>query len=803
MSCPDPLLNNSLQQENKKETIQEESSEPNHSFSRDSVLGFLNNLISICCSILEDAEELLQQCYQDKEALLDLLHLKPKTTVLEFLEKTLTDWHLKTKEQEAFKRILDLTKNSKMIGVLKFLLTIKKEFTPLFITGGSSFAELQSCYAKIDEFQAFLQTKVPDFSAEIDELFLKLEENEELLKSTDAFTMIDIDDIDCATQATSEFTQNLDEFCSDVKKRLINNMMNVIDDEARVLGLCPPYQPNVANRGSLLLVEYSKDLELKKKLDYMAPKTQLTAELERIDREFQGGVECAAVVNKMLGRLQRVSYLYQHFDRRIYFYSGFCAGDSKNWCLEKLDDNNRTLPPTPQPTHFTSRKDIHAQSVTNKIYLLQMSFGLIINKSADKSICLHYITGDVSNYKNAKQFCIETLEKMRAAAQLEKGATMSFEVRLSSSTSETRAHQISFCCFYLDEKEVWRVRDLNFGEFEGEFSTLKEDFSEFYALSVYTTSLKYNCVTLARTMKVSEKFVESSHDEQYRQEILKNITICMKYELLSDRLLDELLVISQKILYPTTRDTACYYILLFAKNYNEAMYHSPAKTAKELTLVLERYPNTNSAELNSVRTFLQIARVISLIRSGQSENIEASISEILSSMDPQLLAAEDLMLVDNLMKQLTAILPDPTINPEVKSAEEKARMDYINMFQEKSETITSIKDELETMDLHSKSVLKKLELLHKIYIVKLITVLSDNSSIFVHSLQFQQTGSQEDELPPQIVQAMDEMLIELNKADVLVTKPQALTIQWEQQRTNADRPEPKLSSKLRNTCIFE
>jgi hypothetical protein len=160
MSCPAPLQN-----EQKKDDIvfsPESPSENGSKLKNKTTLGSLHYLISNCAGILEDAEDLLQQCYYDQKGLLEIPTLNSQKILIQFINTTVTHWYCGIKDEPDFKRIVRFTKkfakDGKILATLKFLLMLKKEYALLFTSGSPSFSELKICYEKTARFQTELTT---------------------------------------------------------------------------------------------------------------------------------------------------------------------------------------------------------------------------------------------------------------------------------------------------------------------------------------------------------------------------------------------------------------------------------------------------------------------------------------------------------------------------------------------------------------------------------------------------------------------------------------------------------------------
>lgn len=275
MSCPSPLNI----EENKDDTALNPvpSTKSGNEFDTKNTLSALHYLISNCADILEDSEDLLEQCYFDRKGLLEILTAGSQKTLIQFISSTVPNWYCDVKDELNFKRMMSFTKqfakDGKIVASLHFLLMLKKEYTSLFINGVTSFQELQSCYEKTTKFQTELTAKYVFLNIEIDKLIGWLEENQEAVQVSENIVMADLADfensLECHNRSIQTFFENLNFFCNDLKQHLIKNMLAHIDDSGRALQLCPPYNANSKNRGKLILETYSRNLSLKEKINYL------------------------------------------------------------------------------------------------------------------------------------------------------------------------------------------------------------------------------------------------------------------------------------------------------------------------------------------------------------------------------------------------------------------------------------------------------------------------------------------------------------------------------------------------------
>lgn len=270
MSCPAPLQN----EEKKDDTVvnPESLSENGSNFKTKTTLGSLHYLISNCAGILEDAEDLVQQCYYDRKGLLEIPTFNSQKTLIQFINTTVPHWYGGIKDEPDFKRIVSFTKqfakDGKILAALKFLLMLKKEYALLLTSGSTSFSELKGCYEKTARFQKELTAKLVFLGVETDALILWLGENQEAIKASENIVMPDLGDfeesLDCHSKSIQAFIEDLKFFCNDLKQRLIKNMLLLIDDAGRVLNLCPPYDPTAQNRGTLKRLNALLDCYIKK-----------------------------------------------------------------------------------------------------------------------------------------------------------------------------------------------------------------------------------------------------------------------------------------------------------------------------------------------------------------------------------------------------------------------------------------------------------------------------------------------------------------------------------------------------------
>lgn len=249
MSCPEPLQEGQ-NKETKDDTVlsSEVPSENGINFKTKTTLGSLHYLISECAGILEDAEELVQQCYYDRKGLFDIPILNSQQIFIQFINTTLPHWYCGIKDEPDFKRMVSFTKQfakeGKILAALKFLFMLKKEYTILFTNGSTSFSELKGCYEKTARFQRELTARLVFLGVETDALILWVGENQETIKVSENIVMPDLADfeesLDCNSKSIQAFIEGLNFFCNDLKQRLIKNMLVNIDDTGRALNLYPP-----------------------------------------------------------------------------------------------------------------------------------------------------------------------------------------------------------------------------------------------------------------------------------------------------------------------------------------------------------------------------------------------------------------------------------------------------------------------------------------------------------------------------------------------------------------------------------
>ncbi|HRA42169.1 MAG TPA: hypothetical protein PLV31_00595, partial [Gammaproteobacteria bacterium] len=98
MSCPEPLQERQ-NEEKKDDTVlsSEVPSENRINFKTKTTLGSLHYLISECAGILEDAEELVQQCYYDRKGLLEIPTLNSQEILIQFINTTVPHWYVSIK----------------------------------------------------------------------------------------------------------------------------------------------------------------------------------------------------------------------------------------------------------------------------------------------------------------------------------------------------------------------------------------------------------------------------------------------------------------------------------------------------------------------------------------------------------------------------------------------------------------------------------------------------------------------------------------------------------------------------------
>ena len=782
MSCPEPLQERQ-NEEKKDDTVlsSEVPSENRINFKTKTTLGSLHYLISECAGILEDAEELVQQCYYDRKGLLEIPTLNSQEILIQFINTTVPHWYVSIKDEPDFKRIVSFTKQfakeGKILAALNFLFMLKKEYAILFTNGSTSFSELKGCYEKTARFQRELTARLVFLGVETDALILWVGENQETIKVSENIAMPDLADfeesLDCNSKSIQAFIEDLNFFCNDLKQRLIKNILVNIDDTGRSLNLCPPYDPTAQNRGVLLLEAYSRNPALKEKLNYLAShcEVKVSAELEELEKTFQAVVTSAKTIDSSLGTIKRISYLSQALDPRIDFAPGFCAGDSRNWCHNRLNEHEVQSQDGHLIEDFNFRRELHSEVLTDSIFWLQMKSGL---GRHEESIFVGEVSTGISDVESAKNFCVEILDLLQKET-LQNTVAMAFEVILNKKQSSETAHQISFCRFFRNEMEVWRVRDLNCGEFEGNFPDLKEWYSKFYAISLYVTSFQYDTAVLKKTILVPQKINTSTcDDEQYRSDIQKNMSILFRYSLFSEDLSKEILMLHQRIICPTIKDNNIKNLMLFL-DCQDWVFSNPNKAFSELGLILSQVLEFEDVKCQTVKCMIWFGQLVALFNASQFNEFEKNFSQVLSSIEPSLLKSEDAMFVKFVREQYFKALSFGSILTDKNLLEytekiKKIMEDFEGNLEKTRTTIETRLTELISTDLHNRGTLKRLCALLDCYVKKCVFTIFD-SEMFDNSMQFVMTGLQEERMHPSVEGAMETFLNELSQDQI----PQPLT----------------------------
>lgn len=778
MSCPEPLQERQNEEKKDDAVISTElSSENGSNFKNKTTLGSLHYLISECTDILEDAEDLLGQCYYDQKGLLEILALNSRETLVQFIKKTLPNWYDGIKETSNFKRILTFTKqfakDGKILASLKFLLILKKEYALLFTRGSTSFDKLQGCYEAIVKFEKELTAKSVFLGVETDALILWVGENQAAIKASENIVMPDLADFEeelyCNSKSIQTFIEDLNFFCNDLKQRLIRNMLVQIDDAARVQNLCSPNNAITQNKEVLLLEVYSQDPVLREKLNYLSSNCgiNVAASLEKFDKSFQDLIIKTKTIDSSLGKIKRISYLSQALDPRFDFSPGFCAGDSRNWCQNMLNGNYEQSSSGCLIDHFTTRQKLHSEILTDKIFWLQIKFGL---DQHEASIYISRVSTAISDSESAKNFCIDILELLRKEA-LQNMDNMAFEVILHKKQSDESAHQISFYRFFRNEKEIWRIRDLNYGEFEGNFTDLKEWYSKLFSTSIYVKSLQYDNAVLKKSIVFPKKTNTCCDgDEQYRSYIQKNMSIAFYYSLFSDDLYEEILKLHQRIICPTIKDNLIENLVLFAKCKNK-LFSNPNKAFLELGLILSQVLVFENVQCQTIKNLIQIARLIALFNAGRMNELEINFKQALPSIKPELLESEDAAFLNFVRDQyLKTVDFGSMLTKEEKLKHAEVLKEFGESLKNTRTTIGKILTELTLTDLRNKGTLRKLCVLLDCYTKKCASIICEEE-IFRNATQFKATGLQEERLHSLIEKAMDVFLNELTQ----VQTPQPLT----------------------------
>lgn len=774
MSCITPLENveHNETRENEALDAETESLSDNENFS-DTVLGGLLSLISNGASILEDAEDLLEDCYQDRKALLECLSLESQSMLEYLIDTTLPDWYGDNKNAPAFNKIISFSKHfvkeGTIVQSLLFLLTLRKEFAPMFQSGKASFLELQTCYERLDQFLNRLTPTVPLapsplFSREIDALILWLEEHQTALQAADNITMEalgQLEESDCNSQSTSLFINNLYQFCNDLEMRLVTSMLIYIDDTGRMQHLCPP-DDSSQDRSTLLLEQYSQDFELKIKIDYLiALDINVGEGLKQLDRVFQNWVSLAKHIDNSLGHIKRISYLSQNFDPRVNFSSGFCAGDGINWSQNMLDEHHDRSQSSCLRNDFSSRATLHSEQCTDNTYRLQMRH---LADAHLQSITFHIILAASNDAENVKQFCVDILNALQVRAA-QNNHTVCFEVYLFNELNK-EGHYVSFCRFFRTEVEVWRVRDVNYGEFEGNFCDLRKWYSEWYSVSGDSLECHYNIAALKQIIPIVKYTNTLFNDTQYRKQIAKNKNYIDKYSMFADDVLGQNLTIYQIIASPTTRDNLMQSYTLFLGCVPK-LYANPKQAYLELDIILRQILTFADPQYKTMTTLIQIAQCVALLNDSQLNAFITTLYAVLSSINLAALEAEDAMMLNYLRKQIenVSVLLAPT-EEGYKCNQECNQQSMINFeasFTHNRKTIEHLSEELIDlmfMNPRSRGMLKRVNLLLDVYAMRLASIFIDNTYLR-EDRQFDRTSLEEEAMHPSIEKAMEIYLHQL------------------------------------------
>ncbi len=800
MSCPEPLQE--YQNEEKKDdavlSVDLSPADANNVKNK-TTLGALHYLISVCAGILESAEDLLRQCYYDRKGILEILESNSRETLVQFIKMRLSFWYPGIKDESSFTRGLSFTKqvakDGKIVASLRFLLMLKKEYALLFTQGSTSFDKLKGCYEAIVKFEKELTAKPFFLAVETDALILWVGENQAVIKASENIVMPDLADFEeefnCNGKSIQTFIEDLNFFCDDLKQRLMKNMLVQVDDAARIQNLYPSNNATTQNREVLLRQAYLQDPILQEKLNYLSSNCgiDVAASLENLDKSFQGHIVKTKKIDGSLGRIKRIAYLSQALEPRIDFAEGFCAGDGRSWCQNMLNKNDEQPSSGCLVDNFTSRQQLHSEIVTDKIFWLQIKSSLDQYK---KSICIGQVSTARNDCESAKIFCSNILDLLKKEAS-ENIANIAFEVILQKKQSNEMMHQVSFYRFFSrNETEIWRIRDLNYGEFEGSFTDLKEWYSEFFSTSAYVTSLQYDTAVLKKVIVSSqEKNTCCDADEQRRNGIQKNINVASEYSFFTDDLCKEILTLMQAISCPTIKDSLIKNLFLVLE-CQDGLFASPKQTLLELDFILEQILMLEDVKAQTLKNLIQIARLIALFNLGEMNEFEINFNEALSSIKPASLEAEDTALIEFLEEQSLKMIDFGAALTEKEMFE--YRKEIAERLKDTRTFIGEILTALTLTDQYNRGTLKKLYVLLNCYIKKCSSITCDGE-LCRNITHFQATGLQAECLHPLIEKAMDAFLNEAMQVQV----PQPLTFMRTLQSERYDQkwvPEDKRQNQV-------
>lgn len=734
-----------------------DADEENVEFEKESVLGSLHNLIADCASILKDAESLLEDCYNDRKALLELLSVESDSLLIDFIETTLPNWHDNKKNLASFQRVIAFSKcfakDGQIVTSLIFLLTFKKNFASLLMNGKISFLELKNCFKQLMEFQSHFTPIIPEavipmFNITIDALIKWLADHEEIIQASENIGAEELGEQERQYKSISEFIKNLNAFCYTVQIRLFGSMLIHIDDTARIKNLCLPCDLS-QDRGTFLLEQYLKDPELKEKIEFMSAYSGSEAIgrlLTKLDQEFLNLVAMAKQIDNSLGPVKRISYLDQNLDPRLNFARGLCAGDGRNWCQNMLNNRYEHSTLDVLAKHFICRQDFHSEAITHDAYLLQMTQ---INDMYKMSLPIGNVSIEVESVDGVKRFCDHIFDFLHTKATQNK-STMCFEIALHHQPDK-RGHLIAFCRFFKEEVELWRIRDVNYGEFEASFYDLKEWFSGFYAISIYTTELKYRYAIISEAILTPRQINTLQDDRQIRALIEKNTHYAHRYSIFADYILEEILGMYQTINAPTIKDNLSKIQRLLI-HYVGQLDSNPKHAYTALEFILKQALAFNEPQYNILIKPIQIAQLIALFNSGELNSFSRNLPMVLSSVNLEDLKFED----DILLKMIVQGLINISVFTTKKAVQDECvRLEAIfkpSMIDTRATLMRQV-TALMLITTYDKSTVKALNVLLENYLGRAGAALTNNS-YYTTREQFERTGLQEDAIPLRIEKAM-------------------------------------------------
>jgi hypothetical protein len=725
------------------------------------ILGKIHDLIGNALELLESAEDLLEDCCYDHQALLALLPTDAQKTLAYLIDPIFLNWYSAHKDVSPLNKIIlftDTIKDSKILYALHFALTLKHEFPSIFKGDNTSFSALQNFHELIKTFENVLQTKNAFFSQEIDTLILWLAKNKTSIQNSTDIILLDPDEDDeCLHQKSSDFMDNMLPFLKQLKTCVLECMLIHIDDEGRHLGLCPPYDDLVdANRGQLLYQSYIQNPILKQKMDYLHFFPFLDLGLQVLDQQFRQQIMRTQNIDHGLIPVKRVAYLFQALDPKALFTIGFCMGDSVNWCQKMLFSKDKTFNSAP-PT-FNSRKSLHSEPISDDIYALQMKHQWnALNND------YHALSQVVDNPESAKDFCMSILEWLRSNTP-ENNSTVCFTVILGNQYN-TIAHQISFCRFFRSEIECFRIRDLNLGEFEAAFSELQAWYPSIYAATYGIPSAGMprpynNARIMITTLQKNPKKILQPNDP-YRMLIEENLNFYLKYTLFAENTLETNLKIFHAIKMPTLRDVILH-ICSALMDVLAQLYSHPKAVITKLDCILQQILALQNPNCHFIQSILEITLMIALFNDNQMNVFKTKLSNWLSSLSPQAQAKENFVILKIIFEQLKN---SAIVNAINKTTQEQQGENILNIMLYCQERLSDISNSIEEQitklnnlkKYDTRTCLKILSELSETYCNKMSYCMV-NEKFFRKLYELEYCELPEDAMHPCIAQAMERFI---------------------------------------------